>query len=227
MDPAELPRDVVMQLTSELGEERMRLFRSNCELLERGEMEMGRLRPSLLPDAVKGLMMPEARGDGYSRPSRENMELGRLVRSCEMELGVPERLAKSGDTMPAYCGDGPTPLRDRVKPPSADSCDLLSPLGRGGSAGSLFRRCWPTLSPSLGLSRSVTAAEPPSVLESPAPPRVEAHCVRSSFKVSFSMAKKKENLASVKTLQGVLSLPYLYKRKKIYDKSSTHTYTKS
>lgn len=175
MEPAESPRELEIQLINELGEERIRLFRSNCELLESGEMEIGRLCPNLFRlDAVSGLMMPDPSGDWYSRPSREIVELGRLVSSCEMELGV-ERLGKSGDTIPAYCirpGEGPAPLRDRGWLPSADSCDLLSPFGYGDTAESLFRRC------------------PPLFVLSAANPELEAHCVWSSgLRVSFSIVK--------------------------------------
>lgn len=130
---------------------------------------MGRLCPNLFwLDAVSGLMIPDPSGDGYSNPSREKVELGKLVSSCEMELGVPERLGKSGDTIPAYCikpGEGPAPLREREWLPSADSCDLLSPFGRGVTPESLFRRC-PPLSPPFVLSAAL--------------PELEAHCVGSS-----------------------------------------------
>jgi hypothetical protein len=46
MELAESPRDEDMQLMSELGDDLMRLLSSNCEVLERGEMEIGRLCPS-------------------------------------------------------------------------------------------------------------------------------------------------------------------------------------
>lgn len=134
---------------------------------------MGRLCPNLFwLEAVSGLMIPDPSGDGYSSPSREKVELGKLVSSCEMELGVAERLGKSGDTIPGYCirpGEGPTPLREREWPPCADSCDLLSPLGCGVAPESLFRRCPPF---------SVLSAA------------LEVHCVGSSgFRVSFSIVE--------------------------------------
>lgn len=111
MDPVESLREEEMQLMRELGGERIRLFSSSCEVLERGEMEIGLLWPNLWFE-VRGLIMPEPRGDVYSVPSSEKEE-GKLLSSWEIEFGV---LGKSGETIPAYCispGDGPTPLRDR------------------------------------------------------------------------------------------------------------------
>ena len=219
MDPAESLLEVDMQFMRELGEERMRLFRSNCELLDIGEIEMGRFRPNLWLDAVRGLIMPEPSGDGYpSKPSRENVELGKLVSSCEMELGVPERLGKSGDTIPAYCispGDGPTPLREREDVlPSADSCDLLSPFRRPAASGareSPFRRCPPPLSPLL--DRSAALVEVPSYPS--APELAEAHCWAGSsvFAVTaaFSMGNEPAN-SHLRRQVSYPEFPYLPKR---------------
>ena len=64
IDPAESLLEVDMQFINELGEERMRLFRSNCELLDSGDIDMGRFRPNFWLDAVRGLIMPDPSGDG-------------------------------------------------------------------------------------------------------------------------------------------------------------------
>ena len=129
---AESPREEEIQLMSELGEDRIRLLSSSWDVLERGEMEIGRLCPSFCPEpAVSGLMMPEPSGDGYSSPS-SSAELGMFVSSWEMEVGVLDRLGKSGEANGIERPpDGPTPhplLRERAWTPSPESCDLLSPL---------------------------------------------------------------------------------------------------
>ena len=181
-----------MQLMSELlGGERIRLLSSSCELLERGEMEIGLLCPNLWLE-VRGLMMPELSGDMYSVPSSEKDE-GKLLSSCEMEFGV---LGKSGDTIPAYCispGDGPTPLRERAaRLPSADSCDLLSPRERDPAVSaaavpeSLFRRCPPLLPPDPPLLDRSAEPLPSGFVED-----ADAPCCAgpSSLSVAFSIRR--------------------------------------
>jgi len=90
-------------LTSDVGDVRIRLFRSS-ELLESGEIESALFRPNLAD--VRGLSWPDPRGEGNSNPSNGNAELGRL-NSCETELGVPDRLGKSGEMSPYPWGEGP------------------------------------------------------------------------------------------------------------------------
>ena len=171
-----------MQFTREVGDVRMRLFRSR-ELVERGEMEeSARFRPSLAD--VSGLIMPEPSGDGNSSPSSENADMGRL-RSCDIEVGVPEILGKSGDVKACTF-----PLLVRL---SLKLKSLCRPVTKLQSIGSLcfvspvFRR--PEEELELGMRRTETSENPLRLLASAVP------CESSSselllFKLYVSIASQ-------------------------------------